>query len=67
MYVIRIGHSDFICKGHYVVHGECYQIVGTRSEAIKFKTKKAAISYAERMWEKRANMSGKYEVVEYKG
>lgn len=65
MFVIDVGHCDFICKGSYVVHGEKYQIVGRVDEAIKFKTEQSAINYVERMWRKRANMCG-YEIVEWK-
>ena len=66
MYVIRIGHSDFICKGSYIVKGEVYQIVGNRKEAIKFKSRQSAINYAERIRLKRANMWCSYEIVEIK-
>nr|DAZ37106.1 MAG TPA: hypothetical protein [Caudoviricetes sp.] len=63
MYVVNVGHGDFLCTGSYVVHGEKYQIIGDVVKARRFKTWDAAKKWATYLQGVRANVN-EYTIID---
>lgn len=65
VYVVRIGHGDFLCSGSYVVQGERYQIVGNFRNARRFKNKQSAQNWINKLFGTRANvLSQNYDIIQ---
>lgn len=65
VYIVGIGHGDFLCSGSYVVQGERYQIVGDFREARRFKNKQSAQNWMKKLSRTRANvLSENYDIIQ---